>query len=149
MPGIKVELNEAFLDGSQNNSQFIDFPYLSQEQLRALTSFIHNVELGEPLPGKNTPSWEDDDGNKIPYTESYKDHNYWHYHCGPTYSNGKNFSLMFNLARNILGATSAEVIHYTKQDNESIMIEAFSPQHVPFPASDHPAYLNPLFDEAE
>ena len=107
---------------------------------------MEKVEEGSPLPGKNKESWLDDNLNVIPGTEAYRDAEYWHYHCGPTTSSSKNFSMTFELRRNLDGVRSAEVIHYKKYEDEAeteVVILAFSPEHLPFPSPKDP--LNPLF----
>ncbi|WP_216641049.1 hypothetical protein [Aeromonas sobria] len=140
----KVTLDPDFISGTTNNKFFVDLPSLSPEQKYALASFMKKVEEGSPLPGKNKESWLDDDLDVIPGTKAYQDAEYWHYHCGPTISNGKNFSMTFDLRRNLDGVRSAEVIHYKKyEDEDEIVILAFSPQHIPFPSPK--SRFNPLF----
>lgn len=140
----KVTLDPDFIAGTTQNQFFVDLQFLSREQAKALASFIHKVESGHPLPGKNKESWLDDHLNEIPGTEAYRDAQYWHYHCGPTTSDTKNFSMTFELRRNLNGVSSAEVIHYKKYDDEDeVVVLAFSPEHIPFPSTDDP--LNPLF----
>ena len=140
----KVTLDPDFVTGTTDNKFFVDHQHLSPEQKAALSSFMKKVEEGSPLPGKNKESWLDNDLNVIPGTEAYRDAEYWHYHCGPTTSNSKNFSMTFDLRRNLDGVRSAEVIHYKKYEDEAeVVILAFSPQHKPFPSSKDP--LNPLF----
>ncbi|EHB5526839.1 hypothetical protein JX085_000929 [Vibrio cholerae] len=147
MTGIRVNLADAFTTGDLDSYNFKDLNYLSDEQEKALASFIDSVEAGNPLVGKNKPSWLNDDLVVLPYTSSYQELNYWHYHCGPSYSGTKVKNLTFDLALNLDGMTSAEVIHYTKEEDGSITIVAFSPEHVPFPSSDDPMQPNPLFDD--
>jgi hypothetical protein len=137
-------LDPDFITGTTNNKFFVDLQFLSSEQKDALASFMKKVEEGSPLTGKNKESWLDDNLDVIPGTESYRDAEYWHYHCGPTTSNTKNFSMTFDLRRNLDGVRSAEVIHYKKYEDEAeVVILAFSPQHIPFPSPKNP--LNPLF----
>lgn len=147
MTGIRVNLDDAFTTGDLDSYNFKDLNYLSDEQEGALALFIDSVEAGDPLTGKNKPSWLDDDLEEIPYTSTYQELNYWHYHCGPSYSDTKVKNLTFELALNLDGVTSAEVIHYIKEEDGSITVVAFAPEHVPFPPSDHPTQSNPLFDD--
>ncbi|PTO72792.1 hypothetical protein [Vibrio splendidus] len=149
MTGIRVNLADAFTTGDLDSYNFKDLNYLSDGQEKALSEFIDSVEAGDPLTGKNKPSWLNDDLEEIPHTSTYQDLNYWHYHCGPNYSDAKVKNLTFDLSLNLDGVTSAEVIHYAKEDDGSITIVAFSPEHVPFPLSDHPTESNPLFDVEE
>ena len=142
----KVTLDPDFIAGTTINKFFVDLRHLSPEQKKALASFMEKVEEGLPLPGKNKESWLDDNLNVIPGTEAYRDAEYWHYHCGPTTSSSKNFSMTFELRRNLDGVRSAEVIHYKKYEDEAeteVVILAFSPEHLPFPSPKDP--LNPLF----
>ena len=147
MTSIRVNLADAFTIGDLDSYNFKDLNYLSDKQEGALALFIDSVEAGNPLTGKNKPSWLNDALEELPYTSTYQVLNYWHYHCGPSYSNTKVKNLTFDLALNLDGVTSSEVIHYTKENDGSITIVAFSPEHIPFPPSDHPAQLNPLFDD--
>lgn len=55
--------------------------------------------------------------------------------------------MTYNLGLNLDGLTSAEVIHYQKNGDGSVLVVGFSPNHVPFPRSDSPHYENPLFPE--
>jgi hypothetical protein len=140
----KVTLDPDFITGTTNNKFFLDFPFLTPEHTDALASFMKKVEDGIALTGKNKESWLDDNLDEIPGTEAYRDAQYWHYHCGPTTSDTKNFSLTFGLQRNLYGVSSAEVIHYKKYEDENeVVVLAFSPEHIPFPSTDDPR--NPLF----
>ncbi|WP_343289606.1 hypothetical protein AAIA71_09430 [Vibrio harveyi] len=147
MTGIRVNLAEAFTTGNLDSYNFKDLNYLSDDQEGALALFIDSVEAGSPLTGKNKPSWLNDDLEEIPHTSTYQALNYWHYHCGPSYRDTKVKNLTFNLTLNLDGVTSSEVIHYIKEEDGSITVVAFSPEHVPFPLSDHPTQTNPLFDD--
>ncbi len=148
--GIAVTLAVDFEQGDLNTNNFVDIQHMSDAQIEALATFVDSVEAGNPLTGKNKPSWLDDNLDEIPYTETYQYERYWHYHCGPSYSDSKLKSLTYNLNINLNGITSSEVIHYTKdEDGKAITIVAFSPVHTPFPPSDHPDIDNPLFTEEE
>ena len=144
----KFELHSAFRDGKLNEKYFVDLPYLKEEQRRALASFLGAITREEPLPGKNKPSWLDDNSIKISGTDAYEDGNYWHYHCGPYPESVKLRSMTFNLGMNVAGLTSAEVIHYQKLNDGTVFVVGFSPTHEPFPKSDAPHY-NPLFTESD
>ncbi|HDX9006511.1 TPA: hypothetical protein RQO57_003576 [Aeromonas dhakensis] len=145
--GKSVELNPAFETGTLNDGVFVDFPFLEPEQLSSLVTFMTNVGQGKPLPGKNKPSWQDNSGNTLPYCESYEADNYWHYHCGPSYSPHSNYSFTFDLGLNLYGLTSAEVIHYRKEGEQKVIIEGFMKIHEPFPRSNDPDKENPLFPD--
>ncbi len=147
MPPKKIGLAEDFSGGSVNTPEFVDLPYMQPVHVVALRDFISKVAKGEPLVGKNKPSWLDDNLNELSNTESYKANDYWHYHCGPSYSQGAVKSMTYNLGLNLDGLTSAEVIHYQKNGDGSVLVVGFSPNHVPFPRSDSPHYENPLFLE--
>lgn len=142
----KVILDDAFIDGSTKTDFFVDFKHLNDVQIQSISTFVAKVSNNEPLPGKNKPSWLDDNLQKLPHTDNYEDNNFWHYHCGPNFNTGKSFSMTFNLTTNLNGATSAEVIHYVKVTDDEIQIVGFSPKHQPFPSSDKLEDDNPLFD---
>lgn len=145
--GKSVELNPAFQTGTLNDGVFVDFSYLDSDQMNALVSFMTNVGQGKPLPGKNKPSWQDDSGQTIPFCQSYEQDNFWHYHCGPTYSPRNGYSLTHDLGLNVFGLTSAEVIHYRKEGDDKVIIEGFMRTHTPFPKSNDPNKENPLFPD--
>ncbi|MCU8005505.1 hypothetical protein [Shewanella sp. SM96] len=138
-----IQLDHAFETGDEND-QFQDIPNMNDQALNALASFMQKVVAGEPLPGKNKPSWLNDDLDTIPYTKLYEQYSYWHYHCGPDYPQS-NFSMTHNLSLNLNGATSPAVIHYIKNSHTEITITGYSPVHIPFPVSD--LNTNPLFKE--
>lgn len=141
-----VRLDEPFQNGSLNDSFFVDLPNMNDIQVATLSDFISKTTSGLPLPGKNKPSHLDDSLNKIPGTDSYESGNYWHYHCGPSYSPSTKFALTYNLQMNLNGSPSAEVIHYIKEDDD-INIVGYSPRHIPFPLSD--SIDNPLFSDED
>lgn len=149
MPPVKPALADDFSQGSVNTPEFVDLPYMKQEHVVALRNFIVQVAKGQPLVGKNKPSWLGDNLQDLPHTQSYKANNYWHYHCGPSYSNASVKSMTYNLNMNLEGLTSPEVIHYEKKEDGSIVIVGFSPNHIPFPPSDLPGHSNPLFSYEE
>lgn len=145
-PSRNVRLGEAFETGELNDpNSFIDFPNLDKQQTLAVIKFFEHVSAGYPLPGKNKPSWQDNNGNTLPNTQSYEQGNFWHYHCGPSYGQQAVKSMTFDLNINLNGQTSAEVLFYVKENDGSITIEGFCANHVPFPASDDPDKPNPLF----
>lgn len=132
MAKIYVDYSDQFLTGASNTPFCIDFSFLSQEQLKALTLFARSVSDGTPIIGKNKQSWLDDNMRQIPGTSYYEQNNYWHCHIGPSYSNAPIQSLTYDLNVNLLGITSSEVIHYKKKSSNHIIIDAYSSQHVPF-----------------
>lgn len=141
-----VRLSHAFEHGTENDPRgFIDFPYLNDQQAFAVDRFMIAVSQGHPLPGKNKPSWQDNDGNRLPLTHSYEQAGFWHYHCGPSYSQRPVTSMTFDLKINIDGLTSAEILFYVKESDGSITIEGFCAEHDPFPQSDDPKKPHPLF----
>jgi len=144
----KVELDPVFEDGELDTEYFKDFPNLSDKQLIHLGTFVDKVSTGDPLLGKNKPSWLDDNQKELQNSHSYKQGNYWHYHCGDFVEGAKVKSLTYKLGLNLNGLTSSSVIHYTKEDT-TVVVMGYSPIHIPFPASDHPYRSNPLFDEEE
>jgi hypothetical protein len=146
MTKFTVKLDPDFISGSLNTVEFKDVPHLNTEQLQSVADFVDAVSQGAALKGKNKPSWLDDEQNLLPETQSYKEHNFWHYHCGPLYSKVRIKALTYHLGLNIDGMTSSEVIHYTKED-ELVTIYAYSPTHIPFPKSDNPNKKHPLFEE--
>lgn len=142
----KVVLANDFTHGALNEECFVDLPFMEEHHRQALATFIGRVTREEPLPGKNKPSWLNDDQEKLPDTDAYQDGNYWHYHCGPYNDTTRLKSMTYNLSLNLSGLTSAEVIHYQKMDDGTVFVVGFSPKHQPFPASDN---NNPLFLEDE
>jgi len=140
----KFEIHAAFQNGQLNEKYFVDLPHLTDDQKKALATFLGKITREEPLVGKNKPSWLWDDETKIPKTDAYEEGNYWHYHCGPYGKNVQVRTMTFNLAFNARGLTSDEVIHYQKMDDGTVLVVGFSPDHDPFPRSDAPHH-NPLF----
>lgn len=143
----KIKIAEDFRNGSANDDFFIDMPNMSESQLKALAVFIGKVQRREPLSGKNKQSWLDNNYKKLPKTDGYEEGDYWHYHCGPSYSSSSVKGMTYNLNVNLHGVTSSEVIHYQKICDGTVFIVGFSPKHLPFPASDDPK--NPLFSDVE
>lgn len=145
-PSRVVRLSEAFEQGTLNDPHgFIDYPNLNDQHAEAVDRFIYAATQGNPLPGKNKPSWQDNDGNRLPNTQSYEQAGFWHYHCGPSYSNRPLKSMTYDLNVNINGITSAEILFYVKEPDGSITIEGFCANHYPFPQSDDPRKPHPLF----
>lgn len=138
----KVTLDPDFLAGLNRTRFFSDFNALSSEELYAIATFIRAVEHGDGLPGKNKESWLSDSLDFIPGAEDYRDMRYWHYHSGPSVSDGRLLSMTYGLQRNLHGLTSSEVIHYQKnEEDREIIIVGFSPEHVPFPSPNDPDNL--------
>ena len=131
-----VEMDEAFLGGSRDNQEFKDWPRLSAEERERVKRFIRAVLKEDLLPGRNKESWLDSTNTPIPGTEDYRRLNIWHYHCGPFAASATGAYFTHNLQRNLRGETSAAVIHYRKVDDDTIIILAFSPNHIPFPQLD-------------
>ena len=146
---IKVKLDPAFEEGDLDSTDFVDAPNLSEEAADQLDKFTTHVLNGDPLVGKNKPSWLDDNQNVLPNTASYKEGDYWHYHCGEYYEFQRVKNLTYDLGLNIEGLTSPSVVHYIKESLNSIVIVGYSPEHIPFPPSDHPRKANPLFVDIE
>jgi len=142
----KFELHSAFQYGKLNEKHFVDLPFLNVSQRQALAAFLGAITREEPLPGKNKPSWINDEATKIPETDAYEEGDYWHYHCGPYAKDARLGSMAFNLGLNLSGLTSSEVVHYQKLNSGIVLIVGFSPSHTPFPKSDAPNY-NPLFTD--
>lgn len=146
MSEIIVELSKQFKKGRLNTPFFKDIPCMNDDELNLLFYFMKCVSNGEPLRGKNKPSWQDDDLHDIPNTESYQQNNIWHYHCGP-YAESTIFNPMRDLKINLNGETSGPVIHYQKITDNHILIIAFSPNHEPFPRQWEQS--NPLINRLE
>ncbi len=145
-PSRVVRLSKAFESGTLNDPNgFIDYPNLNDQQASAVDRFVYAVSNGDALPGKNKPSWEDNHGNRMPNTQSYEKEGFWHYHCGPSYSQRAVTSMTFDLNANVDGITSAEVLFYVKESDGSITVEGFCANHYPFPQSDDPKKPHPLF----
>ncbi|MBE4590642.1 hypothetical protein [Vibrio navarrensis] len=142
MQGIKVSLHPDFEFGSTDTRSFKDYPKLTPEEELSVVSFMNKVTNGDPLIGKNKPSWEYDSGDRIPNREYFEEHKFWHYHSGPSYPSHFTISKMtIALAKNVDGIPSPEVIHYRKLPDE-IVITGYSPEHVPFPNPYNP--MNPI-----
>lgn len=142
---MKVHLSEDFLTGNTYNDKFVDVPFMSEVQRELLFAFIRDVTSDKALLGKNKPSWLDDNLDVIPNTESYREFDFWHYHCGEFDPNAKIRQLTYQLKLNLFGLTSSAVIHYRKIEDGEIIVVGFSPIHIPFPVETDPD--NPLFSE--
>lgn len=130
---VAIQMDSKQKKGELNNKWFKDTQFMNLREQEALIDFIDKVIHHQKLNGKNKPSWQNDFGNEIPNTTLYKQLNCWHYHSGPNYRRKKNIVDTIDLAFNPNGDTSAEVIHYQKKGQDVIFIQAFSPQHEPFP----------------
>jgi len=153
---LKVSMDEAFEFGDEdetllNGPHFYDFPNLTLQQQEIIFRFIFKVSQGAILPGKNKPSYENNDLSEAKHSKTYKELECWHYHCGPSYRQVRNHRFTYELARNLYGNTSDGAIHYRKMielNNEvSILIIGFAPHHQDpeFPRSDDPRKPHPLF----
>lgn len=122
-----------------------DWPQLNQNEQGVIANFMISLAKGEPLKGKNKPSWVTDDFEKLSGTDAYEQENYWHYHCGPTWYSatfkGQTVDLKFNPG----GMHSEECIHYYKKSDDHIVIVGYSKKHIPFLKPDNPD--NPFFSE--
>lgn len=115
----RVSLDEAFEFGDEqghvlNGPHFYDFPNLSAVHQLAVFQFIHDVSHGKILPGKNKPSYENNDMSDAKHCEIYKELECWHYHCGPKYRSSRIHRFTYDLNRNLYGSTSDAAIHYRK-----------------------------------
>lgn len=129
---IEVHIHSSFFYGELNDSEWLDLPFLSDNQLESLATFIERVSKGDLLRGRNKPSYECGQ-----YQDFWAEYEAWHYHSGPTmtYENGRQ--LTSSLSHNENGDTSEEVIHYRKiNSGNAIVIFGYSPKHVPFPRPD-------------
>lgn len=136
-----VSLSKQFEQGTLNSEFFQDLPYLNDTQLDLLLDFIEAVEKDELLVGKNKTSWQNNLGEEIPNTTFYRQHHFWHYHCGE-YQGSIPECYTVRLAWNVKGLTSSAVLHYQKISEDEIFILAYSPRHIPFPREN--AVFNPL-----
>ncbi len=141
---ITATLSAAFVSGQNNIPFAVDGQNLTQEELRCIKKFEDDLYNDVPLLGKNKPSWVNDNYEKIPGSDNYKDANYWHYHCGPTWRVGTYKGHTVDLAFNPGGMRSNECIHYAKTSDDTITIVGYSRLHIPFPPSDYGD--NPLFE---
>lgn len=133
-----VHIHASFFYGDLNNGEWIDLPFMSDAQIQALSTFVSKVTNGDLLRGVNKPSY---DTARSQFQAFWEEYGAWHYHCGPTMvkENAKCFSIDLN--ENHEGDTSEEVIHYSKLQDNSVVIFGFSPVHVPFPAPDVEQYI--------
>ena len=138
-----VRISDGFIQGTSNIPFAIDGQHLTDNELEIIQKFLEDVINGRSLVGKNKPSWVDDNYDKIPGSDNYEQENYWHYHCGPSWKDYtfKNHTVDLNF--NPSGKHSKECIHYSKFDDE-IVIVGFSRDHIPFLSSDNGN--NPLFE---
>ncbi|MDH2927894.1 hypothetical protein [Lonepinella koalarum] len=127
-----VHLSKQFENGLMNTLEFRDFPYFDDVQVDMLADFIASVRADNLLVGKNKTSWQDNQGNIIPETVLYQQHNAWHYHSGE-YAESEPECYTYNLEWNIKGLKSSAVIHYQKITAQEILLLAYSPKHIPFP----------------
>ena len=127
MPVSYVWLHESFYNGETTSDYFIDFSYLSDDQIGLIEDFSYAALRGSRLSGRNKRSWVDRNGNDVPTAQSYKSSHMWHYHAGP-HDNSKHDTE--NVRTENLGQqTSDSVIHYCWRGENEIVILAFSPKH--------------------
>jgi hypothetical protein len=139
MDDIIVNLHAEFEFGTKNTKYFKDYSLLTAQQELSVVRFMNKVVNGQPLTGKNKPSWLYDDGAEITGSSFYKENLYWHYHSGPSYSPKQPIkSMTINLGLNISGLTSPEIIHYQKVTPNEVLIVGYSPEHDPFPQQNNP-----------
>ncbi|OSI23164.1 hypothetical protein [Neisseria dumasiana] len=143
---MKVEIAKQMTpkNGQWNSQFFKDAQFLDRQESEALIDFIEKVTRDVELVGKNKPSWQDDFGKDLLGATRYQILNCWHYHSGPRYRRMKFPVNTKKLAFNPNGDTSPEVIHYQKIDENTIFVQAFSPQHEPFPTANYSP--NPILD---
>ena len=132
----RYKLADSFRQDTSNDGRFKGFSQLNDEELKLFERFINGFIQDWPLPGRNKESWLDSTNTPIPGTEDYQRLNIWHYHCGPFAASATGAPFTHKLQRNLRGETSAAVIHYRKVDDDTIIILAFSPEHIPFPQLD-------------
>lgn len=136
-----VKVSADFISGNLNSEFFKDIPFLSREEKILLRDFIDDVSNDRELIGKNKTSWQNNLGEEIPNTTFYRQHNFWHYHCGE-YQGSIPECYTVRLAWNVKGLTSSAVLHYQKISQDEIFILAYSPHHIPFPREN--SVFNPL-----
>lgn len=136
-----VKVSADFISGNLNSEFFKDIPFLSREEKILLRDFIDDVSNDRELIGKNKTSWQNNLGEEIPNTAFYRQHNFWHYHCGE-YQGSIPECYTVRLAWNVKGLTSSAVLHYQKISEDEIFILAYSPHHIPFPREN--SVFNPL-----
>lgn len=136
-----VKVSADFISGNLNSEFFKDIPFLSREEKILLRDFIDDVSNDRELIGKNKTSWQNNLGEEIPNTAFYRQHNFWHYHCGE-YQGSIPECYTVRLAWNVKGLTSSAVLHYQKISQDEIFILAYSPHHIPFPREN--SVFNPL-----
>lgn len=136
-----VKVSADFISGNLNSEFFKDIPFLSREEKILLRDFIDDVSNDRELVGKNKTSWQNNLGEEIPNTAFYRQHNFWHYHCGE-YQGSIPECYTVRLAWNVKGLTSSAVLHYQKISEDEIFILAYSPRHIPFPREN--SVFNPL-----
>lgn len=129
-----VSFHHSFHYGKSNSKKFTDLAYLSDQHFTLLSSFVSDVLEGNPLRGRNKPSWLDQQGNIIPQAKLYQDGNIWHYHVGE-----HDLTLPAKTPDiytvNLKGQVSPEVVHYTWRGSSQgeLVVLGFSPYHIPFP----------------
>ncbi|WP_313795356.1 hypothetical protein [Serratia sp. (in: enterobacteria)] len=143
----KAKIAEGFKHGNSNTDFAVDGPHLTDDEIRVIQKFMEDIAQGNPLRGKNKPSWVDDDHNFIPGTEGYREENYWHYHCGPAWKKFTFRGFTYDLKFNPGGEHSKQCIHYAKISEDQISIVGYSRDHLPFKLSRHKD--NPFFSEED
>lgn len=136
-----VKVSADFISGNLNSEFFKDIPFLSREEKILLRDFIDDVSNDRELIGKNKTSWQNNLGEEIPNTAFYRQHHFWHYHCGE-YQGSIPECYTVRLAWNVKGLTSSAVLHYQKISQDEIFILAYSSHHIPFPREN--SVFNPL-----
>lgn len=136
-----VYFHPKFETGNSDTDKMTDKPFMSADELARLASWVANILSGTPHVGLNKPSWLEND-SEIFGAELYKQHDVWHYHCGP-YENaiGRYAQTDANLYKNNKGKPSAAVYHYAKHD-DVIVVLGYSKIHNPFPKAS--SRSNPL-----
>lgn len=135
----KGTLSGYFLDGENNTDFCTDWNFLTTEEKRNIINFVKEIAEKEYVKGKNKESWVDDYHQEIYGADGYKEENYWHYHCGPTWSKAPFKSMTKCLFFNPGGAASQQCIHYyPSEESNEIIIVGYSRNHIPFLLPDDP-----------
>lgn len=144
-----------FLNGKSNpaevenkdstKAQFVDHPFLEQEEKDLLDAWIHCISSQNPdgHKGNNKNSWtvnSPDGSYESSNAESYKRFRMYHYHAVDPSINFPptgNKTAWF-LPENHSALETASLIHYSLKSSGEVIIMAFARFHSPFPKlSDH------------
>ncbi len=138
-----IQCHKDFFSGSRDSQFHVDIPKLTADEYARLEAFIDFVLDAEDLSGRNKPSYTDENGKPIYSAILYSHTNAWHYHSGPYSRIHGTVKTPPHLPENLKGASSAEIVHYIKDEsNKTIILIGYSREHIPFPKSD--SRSNPL-----